>query len=105
MIELLVVPFGAARDDRRVTAEVPLVERTDVVVVVGDKTVHRHYVVHDHLAHSVSSSPRVAVASHPIEGASDWLVENQSVGIGPRSGGNPCLAGNRRRSARYSVGV
>ena len=33
------------------------------------------------------------------------LVEIQSVGIGPLSGGNPFSAGNRRRSIRYAVGV
>src|ERR1700738_505982 len=95
----------AALTDRGVPTEVPLVEWPDVVVLVGDEAVHRHHVVHDNCAHRFSSS--LLAHSPPIlspPGATG-LVRNQSAGIGPLSGGNPCSAGNRRRRARYSVGV
>src|SRR5437868_7297404 len=101
VVWLLVAAFG----DRGVPAEVPIVEWPDVVVLVGDEAVHRHHVVHDYCAHGFSSG--LLVRSLPIlspPGAAG-LVRNQSAGIGPLSGGNPCSAGNRRRRARYSVGV
>jgi hypothetical protein len=53
LIELLVV---AALEDRGVSAEVPLVEWPDVVVLVGDEAVHRHHAVHDYRAHRFSSN-------------------------------------------------
>src|ERR1700730_8918300 len=101
MIVLLVAAFG----NRGVSAEIPIVQWPDGVVLVGDEAVHRHHVVHDHCAHRFSSS--LPAPSPPIlspRGATG-LVKNQSAGIGTLSGGNPCSAGNRRRRARYSVGV
>jgi len=53
-------------------------------------------------------SPRVVVAGSPddfVAPAPAGLVKNQSAGIGPLSGGNPCSAGKRRRRVRNSVGV
>jgi hypothetical protein len=41
--------------DRAVAVEVPVVERPDLVLVVGDEAVHRHHAVHDHRAHRSSS--------------------------------------------------
>src|ERR687887_717315 len=100
----MIVPLVAVFNDRGVPVEVPIVEWPDVVVLVGDKAVHRHQVVHDDCAHGSSSS--LLAHSPPIlspPGATG-LVKNQSAGIGPLSGGNPFSAGNRRRRARYSVG-
>src|SRR4029453_17530918 len=101
MIVLLAAAFG----DRGVPAEVPIVEWPDVVVLVGDEAVHRHHVVHDYRAHRFSSS--LLAHSPPIlpPPGAIGLVRNQSAGIGPLSGGNPCSAGNRRRRARYAAGV
>src|SRR6202035_685196 len=101
MIELLV----ASLCDRGVPTEVPLVEWPDIVVLVGDEAVHRHHVVHDYRAHSFSLS--LLAHSPPILSppGTSGLVKSQSAGIGTLSGGNPCSAGNRRRRARYSVGV
>src|SRR5579859_3095205 len=101
MIKLLV----ATLSDRGVPTEVPLVEWPNSVVLVGDEAVHRHHVVHDYCAHRFSlsllaHSPRILSPA-----GATGLVKNQSAGIGTLSGGNPCSAGNRRRRARYSVGV
>ena len=101
MIVLLVAAFG----DRGVPAEVPLVEWPDVVVLVGDEAVHRHHVVHDYRAQQVLLESPCAFAPDLAAPGATGLVKNQSAGIGPLSGGNPCSAGNRRRRARYSVGV
>src|SRR5947209_229881 len=101
----MVVRLIAAFGDRRVPAEVPVVERSHVVVLIGDEAVHRHHVVHDYRAHRFSSD--LLAQSPPIlpPAGRTGLVENQSAGIGPRSGGYPGSAGCRRRRARYSVGV
>src|SRR5829696_6280747 len=43
-----------ASDERMVAVEVPVEQRADLVVLVGDVAVHRHYVVHHHSAHHFS---------------------------------------------------
>src|SRR6266700_7669437 len=106
MVELLAASAAVgAFGDRGVPVEVPVVEWPDIVVLVCDEAVHRHHVVHDYCAQQVLLESACAFAPDLVAPGAAGLVKNQSAGIGPLSGGNPRSAGNRRRRARYSVGV
>jgi hypothetical protein len=48
---------AAALDRLHVAVPVPVEQRPDVVVHVGDEPVHRHHVVHHHGSHRASIRP------------------------------------------------
>src|SRR6266498_6001771 len=80
----------ATFDELGVAVAVPVEQRADLIIRVGDKAVHRHDVVHHHRAHHISWVLRgwtllmscLFVVVSPLVGLSWWVGSCRALAVG-----------------------